>query len=97
MLEINFTQEAREDLDWFRKFDQVRILDGIAKQLADQPAKETRNRKRLRPGSLTEWELRIGTARVFYDLQVDANVVKIVAIGYKKGNRLVFRGQEQQP
>ena len=69
------------------------MLDTIDTQLTDQPAVATRNRKRLRPNRVSEWELRIGRFRVFYDV-LPAELVKIVAIGYKEGSRLFIRGEE---
>ena len=35
--------------------------------------------------------------RIFYDVDADDSLVRIVAIGYKEKNRLLFRGQEYQP
>jgi mRNA-degrading endonuclease RelE of RelBE toxin-antitoxin system len=61
-----------------------------------QPGHVTRNRKRLRPNRLAEWELRIDTFRVFYDLDTEHAVVKIEAIGDKRGNRLFIRGEEYE-
>lgn len=43
---------------------------------------------------LAEWELRIIPFRVFYDLDTDLSVVKIVAVGYKQGNTLFIHGEE---
>jgi len=65
MFQTEFSPEAREDLVQLRKFDQKRILEEIEIQLSHQPDQETRNRKRLRPNQLAEWELRIGSFRVF--------------------------------
>ena len=59
MFRIEFTPEAIEDMRLFRKTDRKRIIDEIEKQLKHQPMEETRNRKRLRPNELAEWELRI--------------------------------------
>ena len=56
--------------------------------------RETRNRKRLQPNSLAEWELRVGRFRVFYDVDPSAREVLIVAIGYKQGSKLFVRGRE---
>lgn len=97
MFAIEFAPEAEQDLECFKKSDQKVITAGIEKQLLNQPEAETRNRKRLRPGHLTEWELRVRTMRVFYEVAAEANLVTIVAIGYKEGNKLLFRGQEYQP
>jgi mRNA-degrading endonuclease RelE of RelBE toxin-antitoxin system len=94
MFDIQFSSEGEEDLSWFRKSEQQLILDQIKARLGDQADVETRNRKRLKPGHLTEWELRIGDIRVFYDVDADAPFVTIAAIGYKKRNRLFFRGRE---
>jgi len=97
MFEIELDPEAQEDLKWFRKAQQTAIIAAIEEQLSAQPDTETRNRKRLRPDHLTEWELRISDVRVFYDVNAEASLVKIAAIGYKKRNRLFFRGQEYLP
>ena len=45
---------------------------------------------------VSEWELRVDDKRVFYDIDPEASLVRIVAIGYKEKNRLFFRGQEYQ-
>jgi mRNA-degrading endonuclease RelE of RelBE toxin-antitoxin system len=91
---IELTNEAIEDLGGFRKFDQVRIVEGIDAQLTQEPATETRNRKRLRPNQLAEWALRIDNFRVFYDVLTDEAIVKVAAIGEKRGNELYIRGEK---
>lgn len=96
MFEIEYTQEARNDLDAFRKSEQKYILDEIDAQLVYEPNVPTRNRKKLRPNSVSEWELRIDRFRVFYDVQEAVRIVKIEAIGYKIGNRLFIHGQEYE-
>lgn len=54
---------------------------------------ETRNRFRLRrPSAQAEYELRLGEVRVFY--RVSEDVVEIVLIGMKQGNRLVIGKEE---
>jgi mRNA-degrading endonuclease RelE of RelBE toxin-antitoxin system len=68
-------------------------LIGLEEQLTHQPTVETRNRKKLRPNQIAEWELRIGKYRVFYDVDTGANVVEVKMIGYKEGNRLLVRGE----
>jgi mRNA-degrading endonuclease RelE of RelBE toxin-antitoxin system len=92
--EIKFTEEALDDLAAFRKYDQTLILDMVDRQLTHQPAFETRNRKRLRPNRVSEWEPRIGRFRVFYDVLANDLLVKIVAVGYKEGSGLFLRGEE---
>lgn len=68
MYEIIYTLEAEEDLALFRRFEQQQILDGVDEMLLHEPDVETKNRKRLRPKSITEWELRLSKFRVFYDV-----------------------------
>lgn len=94
MFRIEFTPEAIEDMRLFRKTDRKRIIDEIEKQLKYQPMEETRNRKRLRPNELAEWELRIDKFRVFYDIDENVEFVKIEVIGFKRGNMLFIRGKE---
>lgn len=94
MYEIEYTPEAREDLNSFRKFEQKRILDEIDAQLQYEPNVETRNRKKPRPNDVAEWELRIDNVRVFYDVHETVKIVKVEAIGYKRGNKLSIHGEE---
>lgn len=94
MFEIELAPEAQEDLLWFRKHEQVRIDEAIETQLRHQPDIRTKKRKRLEPGHLAGWELRVGDVRVFYDVDPGVSIVSIARVGYKKGNRLFFQGQE---
>jgi mRNA-degrading endonuclease RelE of RelBE toxin-antitoxin system len=96
MFRIEFTPEALGDIRQLRPYEQRQIIDRIQTQLLHQPAQVTRNRKRLRPNRLAEWELRIDTFRVFYDIDAEYAVVKIEAIGYKHGNRLYIHGEEYE-
>lgn len=48
----------------------------------------------LRPNPLAPWELRVGTLRVFYDVDERADLVNVLAIGVKKGNRLLIDDKE---
>jgi len=95
-LGIEFTPEAIDDLRSFRKYEQKRIVQEIENQLKHQPMEETHNRKKLRPNQLAEWELRIGKFRVFYDVDIAGQRVKIEAVGYKRGNTLFIRGEEYE-
>ena len=96
MYEIRFTADAVEDLRWFRKVDCTRILAAVESQLRDEPAVESRNRKRLRPNKLAEWELRIDRARVFFDIDQDDRLIQVRAVGYKGGSRLLIHGEEYE-
>lgn len=92
--QIQFSRRADDDLRFFKKHEQRIIVEGIEKHLTDQPLIETRNRKLLRDNPLSSWELRIQHYRVFYDVFENEQIVKIIAIGYKKHNQLYFRGVE---
>ena len=90
MYKIDLTTEALEDLELLRKYDRNRILDAAEKSLKFQPMLQTKNRKRLSYNRLAEWELRVGNFRVFYDVFEKTSVVKIIAVGYKKGYSLNY-------
>ena len=91
---IDFTEEARIDLTWFSAYERKTIIDEIRRQLTDQPAVGTRNRKRLRENPLARWELRVGKFRVFYEIGEDGATVTVAAVGFKRHNRLFIRGEE---
>ena len=93
MYQIVFTKEARDDLKRYRKHQQTAVVDETEKQLQQQPALETRNRKRLRPNQVAEWELRAGSMRVFYDVDETGKEVQVKAVGHKVGNALILRGR----
>ncbi len=96
MYEIEYTAEALADLKLLKKLAQKQVLDEIDTQLMHEPDIETRNRKRLRPNDVAEWELRIGRFRVFYDVHAAVKTVRVDAIGYKEGNRLFIHGEEYE-
>jgi mRNA-degrading endonuclease RelE of RelBE toxin-antitoxin system len=66
--QIEYTPEAIDDLKLFKKYEQQSIFDQVDEQLLYEPTLETRSRKKLRPNSVAEYELRIGKFRVFYDV-----------------------------
>ena len=94
MYDIQYTETAIADLQWFKKYEQNQILDGIDQQLRHQPTVETRNRKRLRPNAVAAWELRISDFRVLYDVDEQVSIVEIQRIGEKRGNAFFFRGRK---
>jgi len=71
----------------------------IKTQLQFEPNVETRNRKPLkRPVELgADWEIRFGPDnrfRVFYSVEQENRQVFILAIGVKRGNRLIIDREE---
>jgi len=94
MFEIEFTSDAVDDLKAFRKAEQQMIFDQIDNQLVYEPMVDTRNRKKLRPNDVAEYELRIGRFRVFYDVDEKVKMGKIEAVVQKRGSLLFMRGKE---
>jgi len=92
---IDFADSTKEHLKYLTANQRATIFASVKKQLIHEPFVETRNRKHLRKNPIVPWELRIGDLRVFYDLSPDeSNVVEIVAVGIKEGNRLLIAGKE---
>jgi len=94
MFEIQFTAGAAEDMRWLSKSERRSALRDLELQLRYEPDAEARNRKRLRPNQLAEWELRVGRFRIFYDIDRPKHLIKVLAVGYKVGSRLCIRGRE---
>src|SRR4051794_13529556 len=95
MFDIEVTETAWDDLRFFKKREQNVIMDAVAEQLAAEPLVETTNRKALRPNTLADRELRVGSYRVFYDVDETAKTVTVIAIGWKEHNKLYIRGKER--
>ncbi len=93
MFNIQFTPEARDDLKALLKKEQRAVVRAIESHLQREPAVETRSRKRLRPNTISEWELRAGKFRVFYNVDEPGLAVSIEAVGFKVGNLLFIRSQ----
>jgi mRNA-degrading endonuclease RelE of RelBE toxin-antitoxin system len=87
--------------------EQMRAIDArhyslihakIREQLQFEPGLETGNRKPLRQPApfAARWEVRFGPGnrfRVLYDIEEEGHRVRILAIGEKKGNRLIVGGE----
>jgi mRNA-degrading endonuclease RelE of RelBE toxin-antitoxin system len=77
------------------------IREKISEQLRFAPTTETTNRKPLRrpPRFGATWEIRFGPDnrfRVLYDIDPEARVVQIMAIGEKQRERPFIGGEEVQ-
>ncbi len=77
------------------------VREQIGEQLRFEPGTATTNRKPLQqpaPFAAT-WEIRFGPDnrfRVLYDIDEEARVVRIMAIGEKQRERLLIGGEEVQ-
>lgn len=99
---IIFAPETLAHLDVLERKDHRLIRQAIAEQLSFLPEQVTRNRKLLeQPAPFgAAWELRFGPAnrfRVFYEVEADAWVVNILAIGIKERNKLLIGREEFEP
>jgi mRNA-degrading endonuclease RelE of RelBE toxin-antitoxin system len=92
---IEYDPEAEEHLALISARDQAMVLDKVVEQLSHELKTVTRNRKRMRPNRLAPWVLRLGRARVSYDVgERPEKVVMIRAIGIKDRNRVTIGGEE---
>lgn len=74
--EIRYSREAIDQLKALRTFDRTAILDQIEQVLGVNPTTESKARiKRLREPAPTEYRLRVGEFRVFYDVDQDTVLV----------------------
>jgi mRNA-degrading endonuclease RelE of RelBE toxin-antitoxin system len=92
---IDYTESAIEDIEYFKKYERVIIIEGIEQQLTHEPTHEVRNRKKMNDNQLeAQWELRMGKYRVFYNVDIPNAEVVILAVGWKDHNTLYIRGKE---
>ena len=92
---IRFAESAEGHFAQPKAPQRALVLDAVKVQLRYEPLRETRNRKQLRPNPLAPWELRVGSLRVFYEVDArESDLVNLLAIGMKKGNRLIIAGKE---
>ncbi|MFQ5709215.1 MAG: type II toxin-antitoxin system RelE/ParE family toxin [bacterium] len=90
--QIEFTQSAEKDTEYFTKYEQRIIITGIRRFLSEDANVETKRKKQLRPNKLAPWELKIGNFRVFYGIE-KRNLAKIIAVGVKEHDELFVRGK----
>jgi hypothetical protein len=107
---LEYASSIPDDLAVIERKHHRAIRDAIIEQLSFEPLVETRNRKPLDPKIMeATWELRCGLNnkyRVLYDTdltKIEAtedeplNIVRILAIGEKRGERLFIAGEEWNP
>ena len=78
------------------------IRQEIESRLQFEPEVEARNRKPLKRAVTfgAEWEIRFGPKnqfRVFYEVDREAGIVYVLAIGIKARDRLYVGGEEIEP
>lgn len=86
---IEYSPDAEDHLHAMTARQQAIVLNAVDRQLAHEPTVETRNRKPMRPNPVAPWELRIGTLRVYYDVEEEPEpTVYVRAVGIKERNRV---------
>ncbi|HXV97071.1 MAG TPA: type II toxin-antitoxin system RelE/ParE family toxin [Anaerolineae bacterium] len=96
---LTFAPEILEHLDFIQRKYHRLIQKTINEQLSYTPEKITRNRKPLDQPAPFEatWELRFGPNnrfRVLYEVEEEEQIVWVLAVGIKEGNKLVIGGEE---
>jgi mRNA-degrading endonuclease RelE of RelBE toxin-antitoxin system len=91
---ILYSLRARDSLRSLTARQRSLVVDGIDEQLASEPEVPTRNRKQMRDNPLAPWELRIGTFRVYYEVETQEETVTVIAVGVKKRDRVIVGGKE---
>ncbi|MBX3053458.1 MAG: hypothetical protein KF753_18425 [Caldilineaceae bacterium] len=97
--EIVFAEAVKQLLASIQRRYHSLIFQTTVEQLRFEPTTETRNRKPLkRPTEIgATWELRLGPNnrfRVLYEVLPESREVHILALGIKRGNRLLVGGKE---
>jgi mRNA-degrading endonuclease RelE of RelBE toxin-antitoxin system len=86
---IEYSPEVEHHLRVLTGRQRKAVLDAVERQLVHQPTVETKNRKPMRPNPIAPWELRIGSLRVYYDVEEKPEfTVAIRAVGVKERDRL---------
>jgi mRNA-degrading endonuclease RelE of RelBE toxin-antitoxin system len=93
---VDVSDDAEEDLTYYRAYERRIILEGALAQLRDHPGLETNERKKLRANPTAPWEVKVGKYRVFYAIEPDEQMVVVVSIGHKEHNTLYIRGKVVQ-
>ncbi len=96
---LAFASEVGEHLRAIEAKHHALIREKVGEQLRFEPTAETTNRKPLRQPAPFEatWEIRFGPDnrfRVLYDVDHEARMVRILAIGEKQRERLFVGGEE---
>jgi len=99
---LEFAPETVDHMEGIDRRLHRDIKKAIDEQLLYTPNQRTRNRKPLQRPFLAgaTWELRCGKdnqLRIFYEVDPSEQVVRILAIGVKEGNRLIIGGEEVKP
>ena len=86
---IEYSPDAEDHLQRLTARQQKIVVDTVDRQLLNEPTTETRNRKPMRPNPVAPWELRIGTLRVYYEVEEEPQPkVIVLAVGVKEREKV---------
>ena len=92
--EIEYSQEAEDDLEALSRRDRTIVLHSAPKYLQHQPEVELGARERVRPNRLgADWALHLGALRAYYTVDSEGHAVWVLRVGEKRGNTLYLRAQ----
>jgi len=81
---IQYSTEAAHDIRGMRAYDRSIILESIAKHLPMNPATPSGSRiKRMSQPYWSQFRLRVGQFRVYYDVNDAERIVNILRVLYK--------------
>lgn len=93
--QVEVKEAAVEHLQWFGKKTGRTLLKKALALLQQDPLAETKNMKTLRPNPIAQRELRLfGMYRVLFSVDTGAELVTIILVGEKRGDRLLVLGKE---
>jgi mRNA-degrading endonuclease RelE of RelBE toxin-antitoxin system len=92
---IEYSPACVDHLGELSARDERLVIDAVNQHRVNQPCREARNRKRMRPNPVAPWELRVGRFRVYYDVVEEPEaIVQIIAIGIKEREVVTIGGEE---
>ena len=94
--EIRYSAKAVKQLKGSRAFDRATILDEIEQTLTVNPTLQSKARvKKLRRPAPTQFRLRVGDFRVFYDVDEVSKIVSVVQILSKADSFRYLEGSHE--
>lgn len=94
---VLITPDARDDIRYFKPYEQRIIAHGIRTYLTNDAFVESTHRKNLDENDIAPWEVRVEHYRIFYKPDdEDTQTLVIVSVGHKAHNQLFIRGRKVQ-
>ena len=84
--DIQYAPEAADDIRGLRAFDRAKVLSAIEQHLRHEPTRVSRGRiKRMTQPFWSQYRLRVGDFRVYYDVDEPARTVAVLRVLFKGG------------